>query len=95
MSIRPCAPSKLLQVIAQISNSRRSSYGYDQHIEVQGAKGMLSVGNRTTTTLTVATEAGYTSAPALPFLLERYAEADRAELDSFIAAVARRQAPST
>lgn len=73
--------------IAQISNSRRATYGYDQRIEVHGSKGLIAAGNRHATTVTRATEAGYLSDPALHFFLERYAEAYRAELDTFVAAV--------
>jgi myo-inositol 2-dehydrogenase/D-chiro-inositol 1-dehydrogenase len=74
--------------IAQISNSRRAAYGYDQRIEVHGSLGLLAAGNRHATTVTLATGQGYTSDPALPFFLERYAEAYRAELDAFVEAVA-------
>ena len=74
--------------IAQISNSRRATYGYDQRIEVHGSLGLLAAGNRQATTVTLATGQGYTSDPALPFFLERYAEAYRAELDAFVEAVA-------
>ncbi len=73
--------------IAQISNSRRATYGYDQRIEVHGSKAMLAAGNRTTTTVVRANGDGYASDPALPFFLERYAEAYRAELGAFIEAV--------
>jgi myo-inositol 2-dehydrogenase / D-chiro-inositol 1-dehydrogenase len=73
--------------IAQISCSRRATYGYDQRIEVHGAKGLLTAGNRFATTVTRADAQGYTSDPALPFFLERYAEAYRRELDAFVAAV--------
>ena len=73
--------------IAQISNSRRATYGYDQRIEVHGSKGLIAAGNRHATTVTRATERGYTSDPALHFVLERYAEAYRLELDSFVSAV--------
>jgi myo-inositol 2-dehydrogenase / D-chiro-inositol 1-dehydrogenase len=73
--------------IAQISCSRRAAYGYDQRIEVHGAKGLLAAGNRHATTLTHADAGGYRSDPALPFFLERYAEAYRRELDAFVAAV--------
>jgi myo-inositol 2-dehydrogenase/D-chiro-inositol 1-dehydrogenase len=73
--------------IAQISNSRRATYGYDQRIEVHGSKGLIAAGNRHATTVTRANGDGYASDPALPFFLERYAEAYRAELDAFIAAV--------
>jgi myo-inositol 2-dehydrogenase/D-chiro-inositol 1-dehydrogenase len=80
--------------IAQISNSRRATYGYDQRIEVHGSKGMLAAGNRTATTVTAATATGYATDPALPFFLERYAEAYRAEMASFIKALAEGSAPS-
>jgi myo-inositol 2-dehydrogenase / D-chiro-inositol 1-dehydrogenase len=73
--------------IAQISCSRRATYGYDQRIEVHGAKGLLTAGNRFATTVTQAGAEGYRSDPALPFFLERYADAYRLELDAFVAAV--------
>jgi myo-inositol 2-dehydrogenase/D-chiro-inositol 1-dehydrogenase len=73
--------------IAQISNSRRATYGYDQRIEVHGSGGLLAAGNRRATTVEVATARGYAADPALPFFLERYAEAYRAELDHFISGV--------
>jgi myo-inositol 2-dehydrogenase / D-chiro-inositol 1-dehydrogenase len=73
--------------IAQITNSRRCRYGYDQRIEVLGADGMLRAGNRTQTTVQRADAGGFTSEPALPFFLERYAEAYRLELAGFVDAV--------
>ncbi len=73
--------------IAQISNSRRATYGYDQRIEVHGSLGLLQAGNRQSTTVSFADSGGYRVDPALPFFLERYAEAYRAEIDAFIAGV--------
>ena len=73
--------------IAQISNSRRATYGYDQRIEVHGSLGLLAAGNRRTTTVELANNRGYSVDPALPFFLERYAEAYRAELDAFVVGV--------
>lgn len=70
--------------IAQIANSRRAAFGYDQRIEVCGARGMLAAGNRKATSVEHADAAGYRSDPALPFFLERYAEAYRLELDAFV-----------
>ena len=70
--------------IAQIANSRRAAFGYDQRVEVCGARGMLSAGNHTATSVQHATSAGYRSDPALPFFLERYADAYRLELDAFV-----------
>ena len=79
--------------LCQISNSRRATYGYDQRIEVHGAKGLLRAGNVTASTVELANEGGFVSDPVLPFFLERYAAAYRAELDAFIAAVTHGAAP--
>jgi myo-inositol 2-dehydrogenase / D-chiro-inositol 1-dehydrogenase len=80
--------------IAQISNSRRATYGYDQRIEVHGAKGMLRAGNVHETTVELATAAGFRAAPVQNFFLERYAAAYRAELAAFIAAIKTGIAPT-
>jgi myo-inositol 2-dehydrogenase/D-chiro-inositol 1-dehydrogenase len=69
--------------IAQISNSRRATYGYDQRIELHGAKGMLRAQNLYETTVERADKDGFRSDPVLKFFLERYAGAYRAELDAF------------
>jgi myo-inositol 2-dehydrogenase/D-chiro-inositol 1-dehydrogenase len=79
--------------LCQISNSRRATYGYDQRIEAHGSAGLLRAGNVTATTVELATGAGFTSDPALPFFLERYAAAYRAELDAFIDVVANSTPP--
>ncbi len=79
--------------LCQISNSRRATYGYDQRIEAHGAKGLLRAGNVIATTVELATDAGFTSDPVLPFFLERYAAAYRAELDAFVNAVSSGQTP--
>jgi myo-inositol 2-dehydrogenase / D-chiro-inositol 1-dehydrogenase len=73
--------------IAQITNSRRATYGYDQRVEVHGSEGLLSAGNRRATTVEHANANGYARDPVLPFFLERYADAYRLELDAFINAV--------
>jgi myo-inositol 2-dehydrogenase/D-chiro-inositol 1-dehydrogenase len=73
--------------IAQISNSRRATYGYDQRIEVHGAKGMLRAHNLHETTVESAGQDGFRTDPVLNFFLERYAAAYRSELDAFIKVV--------
>ena len=80
--------------IAQISNSRRAVYGYDQRIEAHCAGGLLRAGNQRATSVELATGKGFTTDPALPFFLERYADAYRAELDAFVDAVATGTPPS-
>jgi myo-inositol 2-dehydrogenase/D-chiro-inositol 1-dehydrogenase len=80
--------------LAQISNSRRAAYGYDQRIEAFGEKGMLQAGNVLETTLAFAGEKGIVADKPLNFFLERYAAAYRAELDSFLDAVETGAPPS-
>ena len=73
--------------ICQISVSRRATYGYDQRIEVHGAKGMLRANNMLENTVELSTEAGFQTAPTQPFFLERYAAAYKAEMNHFVDAV--------
>ena len=80
-------------VTATISNSRRASYGYDQRIEVFGSGGMLQAGNNTETNLVFSGEAGVVAEKPLHFFLERYAEAYRRELDTFVNGVLDGQSP--
>ncbi|MEO0831052.1 MAG: Gfo/Idh/MocA family oxidoreductase, partial [Pseudomonadota bacterium] len=79
--------------ICQISCSRRATYGYDQRIEVHGAKGMLRADNQRENTIELATEAGFASAPAQNFFLERYERAYAAEMQSFVAALKEGKQP--
>jgi myo-inositol 2-dehydrogenase/D-chiro-inositol 1-dehydrogenase len=72
--------------LCQISNSRRATYGYDQRVEAHGAGGLLRIGNLQPTTVERASGSGFLSDPVLPFFLERYAAAYRAELDAFVKA---------
>lgn len=73
--------------LCQITNSRRCAYGYDQRIEVFGSKGMVRAGNHTATSVQIADSEGFHGEAALPFFLERYADAYRLQLDKFLAAV--------
>ncbi len=70
--------------LAQISNSRRASFGYDQRIEVHGSEGMLVAQNVNENTVVAYNQAGVSSAKPLHFFLERYESAYRTELDSFV-----------
>ncbi|EPX80953.1 inositol 2-dehydrogenase [Litoreibacter arenae] len=70
--------------ICQITNSRRATYGYDQRIEVHGAKGMLRAENMLENTVEIATSTGFSKAPAQHFFLERYEAAYRAEMAHFV-----------
>ena len=74
--------------LAVISNSRRASYGYDQRIEVHGAKGAVAAENQRPVSIEVATGAGYTRPPLHDFFMTRYTEAYAAEIAAFIEAMA-------
>jgi myo-inositol 2-dehydrogenase/D-chiro-inositol 1-dehydrogenase len=76
--------------LCQIVNGRRCTFGYDQRIEAFGADGMLAADNRTETSVTFAGKHGFTSEPALPFFLQRYADAYRLELEDFLNALERK-----
>jgi myo-inositol 2-dehydrogenase/D-chiro-inositol 1-dehydrogenase len=73
--------------IAQIGNSRRATYGYDQRVEVLGSTGMARADNIHETTIEVAGTDGYARAPLMNFFLERYMPAYRAEVAAFTDAV--------
>jgi myo-inositol 2-dehydrogenase/D-chiro-inositol 1-dehydrogenase len=73
--------------IAQISNSRRAVYGYDQRIEVHGSMGMVRAHNIHENTVEVASDGGYARAPLLNFFIERYMAAYIAEVAAFVEAV--------
>jgi myo-inositol 2-dehydrogenase/D-chiro-inositol 1-dehydrogenase len=80
--------------LAQISNSRRAAYGYDQRIEVHGSEGMARADNLLETSVEIAGKSGFARDPAQHFFLERYAQAYRLELASFIEAVTKKKPPS-
>ncbi|MDF1607395.1 inositol 2-dehydrogenase [Hoeflea sp. YIM 152468] len=80
--------------ICQISNSRRASYGYDQRVEVHGARGLLRADNMRKDNVEFAGETGFRTAPAQHFFLERYAGAYLAEMAHFVACLQSGQAPS-
>ncbi len=77
--------------LCHINNSRRASYGYDQRIEVHGAKGRLMAGNHTPTTVELANGDAVSADKPLYFFLERYAEAYKAELNAFVEAVTKKK----
>jgi myo-inositol 2-dehydrogenase / D-chiro-inositol 1-dehydrogenase len=80
--------------MAVISNSRRATYGYDQRIEVHGAKGMAAAENQRPVSIEVATDTGYTRPPLHDFFMTRYTEAYAAEIAAFIDAMASKATAS-
>jgi myo-inositol 2-dehydrogenase/D-chiro-inositol 1-dehydrogenase len=79
--------------IAQISNSRRAIYGYDQRIEVLGDKGAIAAGNHMPTSVVISDSNGVSGDKPLHFFLERYAEAYRRELAHFLDVASGKAAP--
>jgi myo-inositol 2-dehydrogenase/D-chiro-inositol 1-dehydrogenase len=77
--------------LCHINNSRRAAYGYDQRIEVLGAKGRLTAANHAATTVELADGQAVKTDKPLHFFLERYAGSYKAELDAFIEAVTTKQ----
>src|SRR5512134_2873318 len=73
--------------LCHINNSRRAAYGYDQRIEVLGAKGMLRAENIGETTVEHFGPRGTLADRPLDFFLERYADAYRAEMAAFVLAL--------
>ena len=70
-----------------ISNSRRATYGYDQRIEVHGAKGMVAAENQRPVSIEIADGSGYTRPPLHDFFMTRYTEAYANEIAAFVEAV--------
>lgn len=73
--------------MATIDNSRQAAYGYDQRVEILGAKGMVQMQNIPLNTHLVYTEEGARQPPYLDFFLERYAAAYVGEMKAFIEAL--------
>lgn len=79
--------------LCQIENSRRAVYGYDQRLEVFGAKGVLSAGNVSPTMMQLWNEQGVRYEKPQPFFPERYGEAYALELAHFFESLAAGKAP--
>lgn len=70
--------------LATIDNSREAVYGYDQRVEVFGSKGMVTVGNLSTDTVTLHNCTGRHAANPPYFFVERYKDAYLSELKAFV-----------
>ncbi|WP_339097287.1 inositol 2-dehydrogenase [Pectobacterium brasiliense] len=70
--------------MATIVNSRRSGYGYDQRLELHGAKGVLSAGNIRENVVEQWTDDGCLAAKPEYFFLQRYHAAYAAEWQHFV-----------
>jgi myo-inositol 2-dehydrogenase/D-chiro-inositol 1-dehydrogenase len=73
--------------LCTIDNSRQAVYGYDQRVEVFGARGSVWADNRFAHDTGGLTADGRVGPKPLHFFLERYAEAYRRELRAFVDAL--------
>lgn len=80
--------------MAVIDNSRNSVYGYDQRLEVFGAKGLYGTKNITEDALFARDSNGYHAAKPKHFFIERYAESYRNILLDFVNAIQQNKAPA-
>ena len=81
--------------LGTIVNSRTCAYGYDQRLEAFGDLGSLEAGNLRATSVRASSATSTEAAgPVLPFFIERYMPAYRAELAEFVAAIEEDRAPS-
>ena len=73
--------------MAVIDNSREAAYGYDQRLEVFGSKGMVQGNNNLHDNHRLYNKEGGHGALPLHFFLERYAQAYKTEMQSFVDAL--------
>ena len=74
--------------MANIDNSRKAVYGYDQRLEVFGSEGMVKIDNNFPDTHQFFGSDGIHGSLPLHFFLERYADSYVNELEAFFKALA-------
>ncbi|MDN5301180.1 MAG: myo-inositol 2-dehydrogenase / D-chiro-inositol 1-dehydrogenase [Thermoanaerobacteraceae bacterium] len=79
--------------IGVIDNSRRSTYGYDQRVEVFGSKGCVSVSNDILTNTVLSDENGITADKPKYFFIERYKDAYIEEIKAFFDSILNDKQP--
>jgi len=81
-------------VLIHINNSRRAVYGYDQRVEVFGSKGMVISNNQTPNSIERFTSTSTSSKePIHFFFIERYQQAYKDQLNSFIEIIKSKSKP--
>jgi myo-inositol 2-dehydrogenase/D-chiro-inositol 1-dehydrogenase len=79
--------------VGVIDNSRKAIYGYDQRVEVFGSAGAVSTENNTPYRTVVSDTNGVHSPLPLYFFLERYNDSYIIEMQAFVNAIAKGEAP--
>ena len=80
--------------MVQIDNSRYSCYGYDQRIEVFGAKGKIATKNILEDAVQTSNNSGHHSAKTKYFFIERYADSYRNAIFHFVSTLKKMEMPS-
>ena len=78
---------------ATIENSRNSTFGYDQRVEVFGEQGMLSASNKADNTVSFSDNKGVHHSIPVGFFIERYKESFLNILDSFVESLVKNEDP--
>jgi myo-inositol 2-dehydrogenase/D-chiro-inositol 1-dehydrogenase len=73
--------------IGTIDNSRKSTFGYDQRIEILGSKGKIASENRYPNQVTVSGEKSVYSDLPYNFFMQRYTDSFTAEIQAFTESV--------
>jgi myo-inositol 2-dehydrogenase/D-chiro-inositol 1-dehydrogenase len=81
-------------VIGTIDNSRGTSYGYDQRIEVFGSNGALMISNEAPDAAVISDMQGVHASLPYYFFLERYNAAYLEEMRAFVDALRQDREPS-
>lgn len=79
--------------MVSMNNQRRAPFGYDQRLEAFCAEESFFIDNRLRDTVTVGTVRGYVAAPPMNYFIERFADAYRVEMETFVAMIARGAKP--
>lgn len=80
-------------VIGTIDNSRKAVYGYDQRVEIFGSGGAIHTLNNYPNNVVVSTAQAVQRDLPQHFFMQRYAGSYAAEIEQFVAAVQKDQAP--
>ena len=73
--------------IGTIDNSRKSTFGYDQRVEILGSKGKIATENRYPNQVVISGEKTVYSDLPYNFFMQRYTDSFAAEIHAFVEAV--------
>jgi myo-inositol 2-dehydrogenase/D-chiro-inositol 1-dehydrogenase len=83
------------EAVAIVENSRNSTYGYDQRLEVFGEKGLLTVANNSDDSVSLMDHQGVHHPKPTGFFIERYKESYLHIMGSFISSLTYNKDPQT